>query len=127
MVALADNADLAARLGRALSTDETAAMAGLITEASVLVVGYLRRDYTALADVPEAVRVVVSRMAARALTGASNIPAGAESYGATMATFGHTVKLGPDVVTGSVWLSRVDKTTLAPHVRRPSVMNFPMY
>jgi hypothetical protein len=127
VVALADNADMAARLGRALSTDETAAVAGLITEASVLVVGYLRRDWTALADVPEAVRVVVSRMAARALTGASNLPAGAESYGSSLSVMSHTVKLGPDVVTGSVWLSRVDKTTLAPHVRRPSIVNMPMY
>lgn len=127
MVALADNADMVARLGRALSTDETAAVGGLLTEASALVVGYLRRDWDALTDVPGAVRVVVSRMAARALTGASNIPAGAESYGSSLSVMSHTVKLGPDVVMGSVWLSRVDKTTLAPYVRRPSVMNFPMY
>lgn len=127
MTTLAADSDVEARLGRELAGAESAAVAGLLTEASVLVVGYLRRDWDALDDVPEAVRVVVSRMAARALTGASNIPAGTEQFGSSLSVMSHTVKLGADVVIGSPWLSRTDKVSLAPHVRRPNIVNMPMY
>ncbi len=126
MVALADT-DVVARLGRSLSPSETAAVSGLLTEASALVVGHLRRDYAALADVPEAVRVVVGRVVARALTGSSTLPAGATQFGSALSVMSSTVKLGADVVVGSVWLSRTDKVTLSPHVRRPGIVNMPMY
>lgn len=127
MVVLASDADVEARLGRDLDTSETAAVAGLITEASVLVVGYLNRDWTALADVPDAVRVVVSRMVARALTGSSNIPAGTESFSSSLSVMSHTVKLGTDVAIGSPWLSKADKISLDPHRAYRGLMNVPMY
>ncbi|MGK2880434.1 MAG: hypothetical protein ACSLE6_06435 [Mycobacterium sp.] len=125
-MALADDNDVAARLGRELTEDEQTAIVGLLAEAGALVVGYLRRDWTALADVPDAVRIVVSRMVARSLTGGSNLPAGASEFGSSLSVMSHNVKLGADVVVGSVWLSRTDKITLAPHVKR-YVEHFPMY
>ncbi|QVI26171.1 hypothetical protein MN2019_17875 [Mycolicibacterium neoaurum] len=126
MVALAADTDVVARLGRDLSEPETASVPGLLAEASTLVAGYCGRDWSELADVPEAVRIVVSRMTARALTGSSNLPAGTTEFGSSLSVMSHNVKLGADVVIGSVWLSRVDKITLGPHVWR-SVVNMPMY
>lgn len=125
---LATTADVAARLGRELTESETTPAAGLLTEASALVAGYLRRDWTALDDVPDAVRVVVSRVVARALTGASTstLPDGAQSFGSALGPLTHQVQLSPDVVVGSVWLSRTDKTTLAPYNRRYAA-NVPMW
>jgi hypothetical protein len=116
-----------ARLGRELTADELAAVPGLITEATALVVGHLARDWDALADVPAAVRVVCSRIVSRTLTGTSNLPAGTEQFGSSMGPFGQTTRLGADVVTGSVWLSKSDKTTLSPYFRRGQIVNVAMY
>lgn len=131
MADLADTDDVAVRLGRDLTEAELAAAPAVIAEASALVVGYLGRDWPGLDDVPGAVRIACSRMVARAMTGASNLPpnlpAGATEFGSSLSVFSHTVKLGDDVAIGSPWLSRTDKTTLAPYVMRAHVVNVPMY
>lgn len=120
--------DVINRLGRQLDADQSTAAPGCITEASGLVAGYLARDYAELAEVPERVRVVCSRVAARALTGAaSNLPPGTTEFGSSLSVMSHTVKLGADTVNGSPWLSRADKTALSPYVVRGRVMNFPMF
>jgi hypothetical protein len=125
---LADVDDLAARLGRDLTEAELAAAPALIGEASALVAGYLGRDWPELENVPATVRVASSRMVARAMTaGSVNLPAGTSEFGSALSVMSHTFKLGDDVVIGSPWLSRTDKTTLAPYVMRPSVVNVPMY
>lgn len=128
MADLADVDDLAARLGRDLTEAELAAAPGVIAEASALVAGYLGRDWPALDDVPGAVRIACSRMVARAMTaGSVNLPAGTSEFGSSLSVMSHTVKLGDDVVIGNPWLSRTDRTTLAPYVLRQPVVNVPMY
>ncbi|OBG50182.1 hypothetical protein [Mycolicibacterium fortuitum] len=130
MTDLCEAADVVTRLGRDLTPTESGATPGLITEASVLVVGHLGRDWTELADVPVAVRTVASRMVARALVGASqlgNVPDGTVAYGSQLSVMSHQVRLGTDVAIGSPWLSRSDRITLSPYRFRGHVMNMPMF
>ncbi|MEU2002065.1 hypothetical protein ACH47B_13335 [Rhodococcus sp. NPDC019627] len=64
-MAFAELSDVATRLGRALTADEAAEAPGLLDEASALVEGYCNQDFD---PVPSTVRLVTSRIAARALT-----------------------------------------------------------
>lgn len=107
---LATQDDVVARLGRALTSDEIARLAGLLEEASLLVEGYLGVTYSVddVDPVPEAVTVVVSRIVARAFTAPNQqlLPEGARSAAA-----------GPYNVSfadarTNLWLSKVDKLTL---------------
>jgi len=125
---LCDTDDVAVRLGRDLTEAELAAVPALIAEASALVAGYLGREWADMDAVPGAVRIACSRMVARAMTaGSVNLPAGTSEFGSAMSVMSHTVKLGDDVVIGNPWLSRTDRTTLAPYVMRAHVVNVPMY
>jgi hypothetical protein len=66
-VAYASTDDVKARLGRDLTSDEQTRFPGLLEEASAIVDGYLGRHYTGEGGIPDAVRIVVSRLIARAL------------------------------------------------------------
>lgn len=123
MAALASSADVVARLGRNLTTDETARVGGLLEEASVMVEGWMR----CVPDpVPDAVKIVVSRMVARVLAvgGADNAPEpGVSQLQATMGIFGVNRSYSSDATSGGVWLTRQDKATLRPFGRRGRVGN----
>lgn len=99
---LASQADVEARLGRALTGAETPRLNGLLEEASIIVEGYLGVVYTG--DVPAAVSIVVSRMVARALT--TSIPDGVTSEGAGPYQRGYSEG------AASLWLSKNDKIAL---------------
>ncbi len=112
---LASSADVVARLGRPLTTDETARVTGLLEEASVMAEGWLQ----CVPDpVPDAVKIVVSRMVARVLaTGpdAGGPDPGVSQIQATMGIFGVTRGFSPDATSGGVWLTRQDKSMLRPY------------
>lgn len=112
---LATQADVVARLGRALTSDELVRLPGLLEEASLLVEGYLGIVYKDPSDpddpggpIPSAVVVVVSRIVARTFTAPSPqlLPEGARSAGSGP----YNVSFG-DART-NLWLSKADKTTL---------------
>ena len=66
MVLLAEPEDVEARLRRSLTGDESSYIEDLLAEASSLVAEHCRgRDFD---PIPDAVRIVTSRIAARALT-----------------------------------------------------------
>lgn len=122
-MALATSQDVVDRLGRPLSTDEAARVTGLLDEASVMVEGWLR----CVPDpVPDAVKVVVSRMVARVLAvgGADNAPEpGVSQLQATMGIFGVNRSFSSDATSGGVWLTKQDKSTLRPYGCRGRVGN----
>ncbi|CQD15729.1 hypothetical protein BN970_07148 [Mycolicibacterium conceptionense] len=122
-MALATSQDVVDRLGRPLSTDETARVTGLLDEASVMVEGWMR----CVPDpVPDAVKIVVSRMVARVLAvgGADNAPEpGVSQLQATMGIFGVNRSYSSDATSGGVWLTKQDKATLRPFGCRGRVGN----
>lgn len=118
---LASSADVVARLGRPLTTDETARVDGLLEEASVLVEGWMR----CVPDpVPAAVKIVVSRMVARVFaTAAGDADPGVSGMQATMGPFTVNRSFSSDATSGGVWLTRQDKTMLRPYGCRNRVGN----
>lgn len=120
---LASSVDVEARLGRTLTTDEMGRVAGLLDEASVMVEGWMR----CVPDpVPDAVKIVASRMVARVLAvgGADNAPdPGTSQIQATMGIFGVNRSFSSDVTSGGVWLTRQDKSILLPFGCRGRVGN----
>jgi hypothetical protein len=120
---LASSEDVAARLGRSLTIDEDDLVEGLLDEASVLVEGWLGCTPD---PVPDGVRIVVSRVAARAIAaGGSGAEPGLQSVEATMGVFQVNRGFSADVTSGGVWLTRNDKTTLRPFSCRGRVGNVP--
>lgn len=122
-MALATAADVEARLGRPLTVAETAKVAGLLEEASALVIGYLVCDPTDTSVeppvVPAAVAIVVSRMVARVLEQTPAAGAtGSEATTNTTGPFSQTVRFGAGTTSGAPWLTKADKLTL-----RPSLCN----
>ena len=109
---LASSEDVEARLGRPLTTDETARVDGLLEEASVMVEGWLR----CLPDpIPDAVEIVVSRMVARVFAAAVDGPEpGLSTVQATMGPFLVNRGYSSDATSGGVWLTKQDKSTLRP-------------
>jgi hypothetical protein len=75
-VALATNSDIESRLGRPLTDAELERSQGLLDEASALVEGYCGQSFvvTAPLEVPSAVVLVVSKLAARGLTAGAEQP-----------------------------------------------------
>lgn len=110
---LASSADVVARLGRPLTADETARVTGLLEEASVMVEGWLQ----CVPDpVPDAVKIVVSRMVARVLATAGAGPGpGVTGMQGAMGPFQMNRTYSPDATSGGVWLTRQDKTMLRPY------------
>ena len=109
-MALAAQADVEARLGRALEVAEAAQVPTLLDDASAVVVGHCRQDFEP-APYPTAVVGVVAKMAARSLTAAS-----AGTPFATQQSAGpFTVSLNAGASSGDVWMSAADKLALRPY------------
>ena len=123
LMVLASNEDVEARLGRPLTTDESARVTGLLDEASVMAQGWMK----CVPDpVPDAVKIVVSRMVARALAvgNADSAPEpGVSQIHATMGIFGVNRNYSTDATSGGVWLTRQDKATLRPYGCRGRAVN----
>lgn len=118
MLLLASLDDVADRLGRPL-TPSDGNVEALIEEASVKVASFVRQVPD---PVPDAVRVVASRMAARAITAAGSTGSdgvGVQQVSVTAGPFGVTRGYTPDATAGGVWLSGQDKDVLRPF-RQPS-------
>jgi len=128
-ITLCDEQDIADRLGRNLSTPEANAWEAKAKEASVLIEGYLRREWAALGEVPDYVRVVCSRMVRRIFgasgTTAAGLPPNTRTFNASMGPLGHSGTFGDDVEYGDVFLTKADKIML----RKPIqvVHNEPMF
>lgn len=108
---LATPDDVVARLGRDLTTAETARLAGLLAEASAIVEGYLGITYPEDTDpvaVPDPVSIVVSRIVARALT--LGIPEGVTQQSETAGPFAHSNTYGQGLT--SLWLGKAEKLML---------------
>lgn len=123
-MALAESQDVADRLGRDLTTEEEDRVEGLLDEASVLVSGWLG---TTPDPIPDAVRVVTSRVVARAITNGVAAEPGLESVQATMGVFQVNRGYSTDAASGGVWLTRTDKTVLRPFSVRGRVGNVPTW
>ena len=139
-VTLCDAADIVKRLGRALTPQESSAWPGVAEEATVLIEGYLDKEWadddsdpgTVPAAVPLNVRVVASRMVARTF-GTTGVPGGqlggtmlpgTRSFNSSMGPMGHTTTFGDDVVFGSPWLSKADRLMLR---KKSHVEHHPMF
>lgn len=122
--ALAESEDVRERLGRPLTETESDRVDGLLDEASLLVEAWIGCSPD---PVPDAVRVTVSRMAARALQAAeSGAPTdGANSVAATSLSFSHTRNYPSAVSQGGVWLSRQDRIMLRSYRRSGYAINVP--
>lgn len=113
-VLLATETDVSARLGRPLDDAEAPAVEGLLEEASILVSEYCHRDFD---TVPDAVRVVTSRVVARALVARPQV-GGVDTSGMSqvaLAATGYQFSgtYNPDSSSGGVWLSKADRRNLA--------------
>lgn len=106
---LASSADVVARLGRPLTPDEETRAVGLIEEASIKISEYCGgREFS---PVPDAVRIVTSRIVARAIIGSGN-PVGISDTTMTAGVFGQTTRYTTDAGNGGVYLSAEDRRTL---------------
>ncbi|KRQ20059.1 MULTISPECIES: hypothetical protein [Mycobacteroides] len=113
---LAADADVEARLGRDLTTDEQDRVDDLLEEASDLVIGFLRCTPD---PVPGAVVRVTARMVARVFglkygPGESPDPT-VESVNAVMGPFQVNRKIDTDRTDGEPWLSKKDRLKLRPY------------
>ena len=111
-MALATQADVEARLARALSEDEATRLPVLLSDATALVAGHLGRDYTPELY-PAPVAGVVARMVARLLA-QGNVTPGLESTTEAAGPFSRGFKYGGGS-SGDVYLSATDKTMLRPY------------
>lgn len=117
---LADVVDVVARLGRNLTPDETARVSGLLEEASVMAGEWMR----CVPDpVPDAVRIVVSRMVSRVFAVGETAEPAVTDVQATMGVFQVNRRFSADASSGGVWLTRQDKAMLRPHGCRGHVGN----
>ncbi len=114
-MALAEQEDVEARLRRELTVDESSHIDALLEEASSLVTEHCGgREFD---PVPDAVRIVTSRVAARALSA----PTGTDGVTATelaAGSFREVRRYAPDAANGGVYLSSVDRRQLRRWSRR---------
>jgi len=107
---LASQSDVAARLGRQLTTTELDRLPSLIDDASAMVVGYCGQDFEP-GPVPVAVVGVVAKAVARVIARAT---AGTEfTDQQTAGPF--SVRFSAPASSGDVWLTAADKLALRPH------------
>ena len=124
MVEMATLSDVADRLGHPVEEGKQDEALGLIEEASILVEGYLERDFEGM-EVPRRVSVVVSRMVARVLQ-APEASFSVDTVSNTAGPFArsHTYTTGGS--GGSPWLTKQDKTALKRYRRRRGFRAIPM-
>lgn len=122
-MALAEISDIEARLGHTLTADELLRAPGLLDEASALVEGYCGRTFPIppATDVPSAVVVVVSKLAARGLSTAGDVAdVSANQY--TAGPFQWQQSFAGD---GSrMWIGSAEKLMLKPY--RISMRSIPL-
>lgn len=106
---LASQADVETRLGRDLTDDEAARLDGLLEEASALVAGYLGVTYSDEAEVPPVVTIVVSKIAARAISRSEEL----DSIAAAMES-ANSGPFGARFRDSNVFLTKADKLMLRP-------------
>lgn len=112
---LCNQKDVEQRLKRKLSTVEAEYLDGMIQEAEVLVLGYLKCPPGRFdGEIPEAVRLVTSRMVARVIQEGDIDPEvfGAVQYGTTAGPYSQQSTFVSGARTGAPWLTKVDKSTL---------------
>jgi len=109
---LASEGDVFGRLGRDLTTSESARVCALLEDASAVVIGYCGTDFEP-APYPAAVVGVVAKMVARVLVRGSG--AGALVTQETSGPFSTTY--GAQASAGDVWLTAADKLALRPYRR----------
>lgn len=114
---LASLSDVAARIDDPdVVVDEDYAV-GLLEEASALVEGYLGRTFPD-GGVPSAVRLVVSRMAARVIQSPKDAGFNQESASYTAGPYSQQVTYTAGASGGSPWLTASDKTALSQFRKR---------
>lgn len=125
MTALAKQADVENRLRRELTKDEEEWLTGVLEEATLLVVSYCGRSFDT--PIPDEVRVVTSRVAARGVTALRTAPnADTDNVAATMGPFAFNQKLTADAAAGGVYLTKADKQTLSKWVAGGQVFSVDM-
>lgn len=108
---LAAQADVEARLRRDLTDEEATWLAGVLEEASAEVIEFCGRDFAEFDPVPSTVRIVVSRIAARALV-ATTTDVGTDAYTNQAGPYQQVRSVSSDASSGGVWLSKGDKRKL---------------
>lgn len=109
-MALATQADVEARLGRALEASEAARLPSLLSDTSALVIGYCGQDFEP-APYPEPVTGVVAKAVARLLlAGSSAVP-----FAEQQAAGPFSVRLSSGAASGDAWLTAADKLALRPY------------
>jgi len=111
--------DVEQRLRRELTEAESDYLDGMIEEAQLLVLSYLGHRTTpyTTGQVPQAIRVVTSRMVARVIQEADTAPEyfGASQIGETAGPFSQQVTFQTGSRLGSPWLAKADRETLNPY------------
>ncbi|BDB58983.1 MULTISPECIES: hypothetical protein [Rhodococcus] len=108
MPLLATTVDVEMRLGRELTDEDAVRVEGLLEEASELVASVCRPLPT---PTPDAVRIVTSRIVARALDSDIDTP-GVESTQMSAGSFQLSQNYTGDSTAGGPWLSRSDRRML---------------
>jgi len=110
---LATIPDVEERLGRPLEDDELTRVEGLLREGSAQVEGWCNRSFDD--PIPDAVRIVTSRMVARVLgvpDESTGFAPGVESAQLSAGSFQMTQRFNSDGVSGGPWLSKADRLAL---------------
>lgn len=125
-MALAVEADVVARLGRTLTTEERSVVIGLLDEASDLAAAFMRCTPD---PVPGEVSRVVARMVARVLSTDPTVPFGMSQSARTENAGLMTITASQTFAEGSTmrspWLTSPDKVILRRFGCRGRVENFP--
>lgn len=108
---LATQTDVEARLRRPLTDEETSWLSGVLEEASLEVTEYCGQDFSDFDPVPAAVRIVTSRIAARALS-AKATDVGTDAYTNQAGMYQQVRTVSSDAASGGIWLSKADKRKL---------------
>lgn len=114
-MAFATSANVVTALRRALTTAENTYVAGVITEAEDLIVGYLGADPTVASVVPGPVTRVCARMVARVFQQDDGRAIGSTQAQQTAGPFSNGATFVQGSTTGSPWLAATDKITLRPY------------
>lgn len=111
MVALASAADVEARLGQPLTSDESGRVPALLDEASASARAYMRCTPD---PVPSDVSLVVSRMVARLLSqpAATEVLPHTDQYSRTAGAYSASGTFTEGATSGSPWLTKDDKRIL---------------
>lgn len=115
--------ELEVRLGGEIPADEVQSVEQLIMDATSVVEGYIGQSVAAPA--PDAVRSVVGRMVARALTAEeTGAPSGMTGDMVVAGAFTRQRQFSAGSNDGGVWLSSQDKIMLRPFKKRRGVRSF---